>query len=201
MKEKFLTLGPNSIFLDRYIMLIETMSSVSKFKHSEGHHIFPKFAFGQNDTIRFVSFRLHFILHELLWKHFKKIGLHTIANKAAYPLVRMCGKNKSFQNKTGVRFSSRIFEQMKLANISALTGENNPMYGRNHSAQAKLAISLARKGKPMSEQQKEKMRGRKVSDAAKQNMRNAKRPAVSSEECRARSARMKLVWEKRKNKL
>lgn len=50
----------------------------------------------------------------------------------------------------------------------------------------------------MSEEQKEKMRGRTMSDEAKLNMRNAKRPPTTPEECIARSERMKLLWAKRR---
>lgn len=199
MKEKFLALGKNTIYLDRYISLLERHSTNKKFKFSEGHHIFPKFAFGDNSELRYVSFRLHFILHVLLWKHFKKIGLKTLANKAAYPLVRMAGKNKSQQNKSGVLFSSRMFETAKRANIEALIGAGNPMFGRKHSQQSVLAISTAKKGRPMSEEQKQKMRGRIVSEEAKRSMKNAIRPEVSPEECAARSERMKAVWAKRKS--
>ena len=200
MKNKFLELGETTVYLNRYFMLIERHSSDKKFQFSEGHHVFPKFVFGKNDIIRYVSFRVHFLLHELLWKHFKKIGNKTLANKAAYPLVRMAGKNASIQNKSGVRFTSRIFETAKQANITAMSGAGNPMFGRKHSDSAISAMSRAKKGRPMSEEQKQKMRGRKVSEETRQRMKSAVRPKVSPEECAARSERMKAVWERRKAK-
>jgi hypothetical protein len=194
MKEQFLVHGSSTRFLDRYFALIEKHSKGDRFPHSEGHHVLPKFAFGVNDHLRYVSFRVHFLLHELLWKHFKTLGLKTLANKAAYPLVRMCGKNASRQNVSGVRFSSRAFDAAKRANREAMRGAGNPMHGKKHRAESIAAMSAAKKGQPMSEDQKKKMKGRKVSDEARQNMKNAARPPATPEECAARSRRMREVW-------
>jgi hypothetical protein len=199
MKNEFLIIGDSSIYLDRYFALLEKFSSIKKFEHSEGHHVLPKFVFGENTAIRYVGYRTHFLLHELLWKHFRKIGKKTLANKAAYPLVRMCGKNASTQNRSTVKFSSRAFERAKIANRDALLGENNPMFGRAQSPAARQKISASKKGVPMKEEHRQPMIGRVIPDEAKMNMSNADRPPVSQEECDARSARMKLVWEKRRD--
>lgn len=198
MKEKFLQLGESTVYLDRYVKILASHSCERRFRFSEGHHIFPKFVFGENNELRYVSFRVHFLLHELLWRHFKKIGKKTLANKAAYPLVRMSGKNASSQNRSGVRFSSRAFEAAKRANIEALSGTGNPMFGKKHAPETIEAMSRAKKGRPMSEEQKQKMRGRKMSEEAVQRMKNAVRPKASPEECAARSERMKAVWARRK---
>jgi hypothetical protein len=77
-------------------------------------------------------------------------------------------------------------------------GVGNPMFGKKHTPEAIKVMSRAKKGRPMPEEQKLKMRGRKVSEEARQRMKNAVRPKASPEECAARSERMKAVWARRK---
>ena len=143
MKENFLQFGPSSIHLERYLKLLNASSLPHRFEYSEGHHIYPKFAFGINSNIKYVSYRVHFLLHELIWKHFKSIKNVELARKAGYALTRMCGKNLSTQNRSGIRFSSRSFEIAKLANSESNKGSNNPMAKRGHTLESREKISKA----------------------------------------------------------
>jgi hypothetical protein len=127
----------------------------SKAPGDERHHIVPRSLNGSDDlsNIAFISPREHFICHWLLTKiystgeeHWKMIN--------AFRMMRAENPN---QQRYSTKITSRVYENLK-KEYSALqstrvSGENNPMYGRTHTEEAKRAISKKNVGKKLTEQQ------------------------------------------------
>jgi hypothetical protein len=65
---------------------------------------------------------------------------------------------------TGFKHTDEWKEDRRIA----MSGENNPMYGKTHSDEVKKRLSEFRKGKPSG------LRGRKMSEEAKQKLRKPK---------------------------
>jgi hypothetical protein len=127
----------------------------SKAPGDERHHIVPRSLDGSDDlsNIAFISPREHFICHWLLTKiyptgeeHWKMIN--------AFRMMRAENLN---QQRYSTKITSRVYENLK-KEYSALqstrvSGENNPMYGRTHTEEAKRAISKKNVGKKLTAQQ------------------------------------------------
>jgi hypothetical protein len=127
----------------------------SKAPGDERHHIVPRSLNGSDDlsNIAFISPREHFICHWLLTKiyptgekHWKMIN--------AFRMMRAENPN---QQRYSTKITSRVYENLK-KEYSALqstrvSGENNPMYGRTHTEEAKRAISKKNVGKKLTAQQ------------------------------------------------
>jgi hypothetical protein len=127
----------------------------SKAPGDERHHIVPRSLDGSDDlsNIAFISPREHFICHWLLTKiyptgeeHWKMIN--------AFRMMRAENPN---QQRYSTKITSRVYENLK-KEYSALqstrvSGENNPMYGRTHTEEAKRAISKKNVGKKLTAQQ------------------------------------------------
>lgn len=75
----------------------------------------------------------------------------------------------------GRKHSAETIQKIK-NNMSIKTGEEHPMYGKNHTDETKMKISLAKKGKHLSEDHKnklsEKLSGRIVKEETKEKMKN-----------------------------
>jgi hypothetical protein len=66
-------------------------------------------------------------------------------------------------------FSEETIEKMRQAKVGVFDGENNPMYGKHHTQETRNKISAKKqgrpahnKGKPMSEDAKQKLREKKI---------------------------------------
>lgn len=130
-----------------YFGIIQNAKNSNRLKgdhYFESHHIIPKSFGGTNQKTNLVLLtpREHFLCHLLLPKMLHdpiKIG------KMVYAFFRMKNKHKN----------SRLFDRFRTAYGSLTKGENNPFYGRTHSAETKQKIS--RLGKYHSEESKIKM--------------------------------------------
>jgi len=95
---------------------------ISKRNKSNGyfekHHIQPKSLNGLNidSNLCLLTAKEHYIVHFLLYKHFKSIGDLSSMNKMAYAWNMMC------MNSSGKRYTSSTFELAKLAMIKAKIG-------------------------------------------------------------------------------
>lgn len=110
----------------------------------ESHHIVPKSFGGSNKKSNLVLLtpREHFVCHMLL----PKMMLDPIkAGKMVYAFFRMKHKHKN----------SKLFDRFRTAYGILTTGENNPFYGRTHTAETKQKISRA--GKYHSPESRKKM--------------------------------------------
>ncbi len=172
----------------------------------ERHHILPRSLGGLDttDNIVCLTAREHFICHWLL----TKFTVGEERDKMIYAL-RMMRANKSGQRYTN-KITARVYENLKIeyAEIQRqrILGENNPMYGRTHSEEARRTISeknignkltkeqrskqikaqTGRKRKPFSKEWKEKM------SQAHKGEKNHRYGVEVSEETRAKiSAKMK----------
>jgi hypothetical protein len=127
----------------------------SKAPGDERHHIVPRSLNGADDlsNIAFISPREHFICHWLLTKiyptgeeHWKMIN--------AFRMMRAENPN---QQRYSTKITSRVYENLKkeysLLQSTRVSGENNPMYGRTHTEEAKRAISKKNVGKKLTAQQ------------------------------------------------
>lgn len=171
----------NNKYTKLYYSIIESAKSRTIIDgYSEKHHIMPK-SMGGNDSkgnlVRLTA-REHFICHWLL----TKMVIGNNRNKMLYAL------NGMRRNKTGNRYetknTSKIYASLKGKRI--LTEET------------KMKISLAKKGKPRSEETIQKMRERKVSDKTRIKLSIALKGRISPNLGKPRSEETK---EKIKNTL
>ena len=87
----------------------------------EGHHIFIKAIFGENDRVVYLTAREHFIAHLLLWKACRtRYGVqHWKTAKAGKAVQAMSMKSKH----TKKRQTGRLYEVAKKANSESMTGD------------------------------------------------------------------------------
>lgn len=121
----------------------------------EIHHIIMKSLGGSNNKINLVKLTIkeHRLIHELLYKinpcKQTAAALHFVNYSLRY--------NKNFNNKT--------YEKARLIMAKNMKGINNPFYGKKHTKETKLKISLILKynefngmyGKQHTEESKRKM--------------------------------------------
>jgi hypothetical protein len=127
----------------------------SKAEGDERHHIVPRSLGGNDDlhNIAFITPREHFICHWLLTKlypvgeeHWKMIN--------AFRMMRAENHN---QQRYFTKITSRVYENLKkeyaILQSKRVTGENNPMYGKTHTEEARQAISEKNTGKKLTDKQ------------------------------------------------
>ena len=128
-----------------YDNLIKTRSNQTLQLHDyyENHHIVPKCLGGSDDKHNLVklTFREHYLAHWLLAKHYNNKKLWN-----AFSMM-VVGSNKHTRVKNG-----REFQRAKIARVLGMTGENNPMYGKEshckcHTEQTKEKIRQSKLGK------------------------------------------------------
>lgn len=128
-----------------YDNLIETRSNQTLQLHDyyENHHIVPKCLGGSDDKRNLVklTFREHYLAHWLLAKHYNNKKLWN-----AFSMM-VVGSNKHTRIKNG-----RAFQRAKIARVLGMTGENNPMYGKeshckSHTEETKEKIRQSKLGK------------------------------------------------------
>lgn len=158
--------GPQTKYIKWYFSIIEKHALEKREPYCEAHHIFPRFAFGENKNLVLVKYRVHFLLHMLLAKHYRK-NQSKLFNKAVYPLIRMKSNIKNQYGSVECRFTSRTFQTIKEFSIDALSGENNPFYGKTHSEEARRRISRGRKGTKMPDSAR-----RAISDSVRDRWKN-----------------------------
>lgn len=116
-----------------YFDIIQNATSSNRSKtdsYFEEHHIVPKSFGGPNKKSNLVLLtpREHFLCHLLL----PKMMIDPVkAGKMVYAFFRMKHKHKN----------SRLFDRFRSSYGALTTGENNPFYGRTHTAETKQKIS------------------------------------------------------------
>jgi len=104
----------------------------------EKHHIIPKCLGGLNSTDNIVKLtpREHFVAHQLLVK------IYPESKRLVYAAFLMT-KSSSKHN----RVNNRLYGWLKESLSISIRGQNNPMYGRTHTLEARKKISEATKGR------------------------------------------------------
>ena len=124
-------------------------------EYHETHHIVPKCMGGSNDEDNLIDLfaREHFEAHRLL-------ALENPENKKlVYAWNRMCNsKNGDYE------ISAEEYEEARKAHSNAISGENNPWYGKHLSEETRKKLSESKignkhpnYGKHLSEETKKKM--------------------------------------------
>jgi hypothetical protein len=127
----------------------------SKNEGDERHHIFPRSLGGNDDpqNIAFITPREHFVCHWLLTKIYPSGEEHWKMINA----FRMMRAENSNQQRYSTKITSRVYENLKreysILQSERMTGENNPMWGKTHSDEARRSISEKNTGKKLSEEQ------------------------------------------------
>lgn len=141
----------NNKYKKWYYQIINQASDRTLSEYTEKHHIIPKSLGGTNDKKNLVNLtaREHLICHMLLPKMVLGNSYHKMIN-ALWAMSKL--KNRYHQR---APITSRVYEKLKKDRSAALSemykGDNNPFYGKTHS-----------------EDTKEKMKGRVVSDTTKE---------------------------------
>lgn len=144
--------------MNKYTKWYNRIIQNGKTEKSEGderHHIVPR-SLGGNDepqNIAFITPREHFVCHWLLTKihpageeHWKMIN--------AFRMMRAENPN---QQRYSTKITSRVYENLKkeYAKLQSerVAGENNPMWRRTHTEEARRAISKKNTGKKLTDEQ------------------------------------------------
>lgn len=139
------SISHNQHYLKRYIKFIEgcKQKNIDIECYVERHHICPKSLFPEYKKLSehswngiYLTARQHFIAHWILWKTFP-------SSKMSFAFWGMCNGWGKTQ-----KITSKIYEKIKIEFSAQMaikhSGENNPMYGKNHSTKTKLKISSKR---------------------------------------------------------
>ena len=121
--------------------------------YTECHHIIPRSLGGEDtaENLVHLTAREHFICHWLL----TKFTIGEARDKMIYAL-RMMRANKSgkrYNSKITARVYENLKEEYAKIHSAKFSGENNPMYGRTHTEEARRAISEKNTGKKLTEEQ------------------------------------------------
>lgn len=126
-----------------YNQIIDRAKSTIQEGYVERHHIVPRSLGGSDDISNLVSLtaREHYLCHWLLAKH-------TNDKKMWLAFSMMCVQSDKHQRIT----NSRMFERAKIARAYAMSGENNPMFGKKsacikHTEETKEKIRASKIGK------------------------------------------------------
>lgn len=120
--------------------------------YTEKHHIHPKSLGGTNMSSNLVrlSAREHFICHRLL------VRMTTGANKKKMAHAAWAMANQQNQHQSRYKINSRKYEHLKREKVKLLSelhkGKIGPNRGKKLSEDTKLKMSLAAKGRQVSPQ-------------------------------------------------
>jgi hypothetical protein len=126
-----------------YNQIIDRAKSQIREGYLERHHIVPKSLGGSDDPSNLVllTAREHYLCHWLLAKHTndKRLWL-------AFSMMSV-SSDKHQRIKSG-----RVFERARIARSYAMTGNNNPMFGKksaciSHTEETKAKIRASKLGK------------------------------------------------------
>ena len=139
----------------KWYSYITQNGKASKNEGDERHHIVPRSLGGNDDpqNIAFITPREHFVCHWLLTKIYPSGEEHWKMINA----FRMMRAENSNQQRYSTKITSRVYENLKreysILQSERMSGENNPMWGKTHSDEARRLISEKNTGKKLSEEQ------------------------------------------------
>jgi len=139
----------------KWYSYITQNGKTSKDEGDERHHIVPRSLGGNDDpqNIAFITPREHFVCHWLLTKIYPSGEEHWKMINA----FRMMRAENSNQQRYSTKITSRVYENLKreysILQSERMSGENNPMWGKTHSDEARRLISEKNTGKKLSEEQ------------------------------------------------
>jgi hypothetical protein len=137
-----------------YNQIVERARCRITEEYTESHHIIPESLGGTDDIHNLVELtaREHFICHWLLTKMTTGKDYHKMLNA-----LRMMRAEKYGQKRYETKITARVYESIKTEyarlQSECLRGENNPMWGRTHTEEARKAISEKNTGKKLTEEQ------------------------------------------------
>ena len=131
-----------------------------KEEYGEVHHIVPTAEGGSDNALNKVrlSAREHYIAHLLLAKIYDDLAMYSAV---MYMQCRSSTQERAF------RFNSRLYERIRkefgvkrreYLKQHPLIGPKNGMYGKHHTEESKKKMSRSHKGKPLTEEQKNKLK-------------------------------------------
>jgi len=140
----------------------------------EGHHIFPKSIYGENNRIVKFTAREHYIAHALLEKIFiKRYG------KKDYRSIKMIHAFYCMNTANRTNYYNSFLYESSRAKTSKLLEGNDHRRGKKLSEEHIQKIIKANTGRKHSEETKRKIsesnKGKKISDEAKRKMSLAKK--------------------------
>lgn len=187
-------ISKNTKYLKWYLSLVS--KEYSNTTYSEKHHILPKSLGGTNAKINIVKIpgRVHFICHKLLVRMM-------VDTKHKKNMIHALNMLASANNKDQYRhqISSREYEAIRKQLSESMIGENNPMYGKpapnrgiTHTAETREKLSKAnlahysthpsaRLGVKASEETRQKLRDRIVTDETRMKLSLAHKDKVNIE--------------------
>lgn len=154
--------------------------------YQEKHHIIPKSMGGPNKKFNIVKLlpREHFLVH---WLLIKCTANKSDEYKMKSALYRMMGASERVKRHVWSKWNyeiarNHLVEVNKLVN----SGVGNPMYGRNHSQEAKDKISKGNTGLKRSKEHKERVsignKGKIVKQETRDKIRKARLGTIFSNE-------------------
>lgn len=174
-------------YLKAYCNLIrKAQKRIPPEGYTEGHHIFPKSIYGENDSIVKLTAKEHYIAHALLEKVFiKRYGkkdqrtikmihafycMNTVSRKNYYnsylyesSRIRASEILKTNQHRKGKKLSPEHIQKIVEANSGKQRSEevkrkiSESNKGKKMSDEARAKMSLAKRGKPIPPEQRAKM--------------------------------------------
>lgn len=150
--------------------------------YTEKHHIIPRSLGGKDTKENLVGLtaREHFIAHLLL----TKFTFGKVKQKMSFALWNMVNRDN------GIRTSSRIHaiirEKHSKFLSESLSGENNPMFGKEHSKETRSKISKGGKGLKRTEETRQR-----ISEANKGEKNSMYGVSKTKEQKEAASKRLK----------
>jgi hypothetical protein len=128
--------------------------------HTEIHHIIPKSLGGSNSISNLTSLtaREHFICHWLLTKIHREGEAHWKMLNALRIMRAENAKQTRYSNRITARVYNNLKEEYAKLQSEKMMGENNPLYGKPRTENAKTKISEANTGRvqPINEKLKQK---------------------------------------------
>jgi len=131
------------IFIDNkytktYYAIIDRANTRTLDCYTEKHHIIPKSLGGSNskDNLSVLTAREHFICHMLLIKMVTGPARH----KMQLAVSKMLSTSK---NQSRYKVTARTYEYVRKQCSEAMSGKNNPNYGKKHSPEIRKKMSDA----------------------------------------------------------
>jgi len=154
---------------------------------AEIHHELPTSLGGQDDATNLVVLtpREHFVAHLLLFK----FSVDDAKRKMAFALNNMCARN----SKQSYRHTptSRQYETARIAFVKAMTGENNPNFGKRFIRTEQHRQNI-KDGLPDMRGENASFYGRRHREDSKRKMSESAKIRIASEETRAKIGASKV---------